>query len=204
MTFGTRGLVMWRKRLMASRADGHRWLMAAGWRIAGRQGSAAGVRSGHPFPVPYFAVASPRAHRITASFLDGSLVHLGIGAIERLPRATATGRVLAGSREVFMPHPETEDAWPNRAYGSSGEQQPRQGGRRSTDAPDDGADGPWGDVFFVREDALDGTARNATEGVPCRRSTMGDDETHDIPRGSGGGAFAVPGVFLETPSRRWN
>ena len=191
------------KQSIASMIEGHRWLIAGGWRTPDRQAAAAGRHLSGLFPVPYSVVASPRDHHITASFLDGSEVHPGIGATERLPRATGMNRVPVGLREVFMPRPATatEDTRPNRAYGSSGEQQPRQGDQWSTDAPGDGADGPWGDVFaMMEEDGFGGMARNSAEGVPCRLPAMGDGETHDIPRGSGAGAFADPGVFLETPS----
>lgn len=206
ITFGAERLVMLRKQSMASMADGRRWLIAVGRQVPGRQKAGAGRHFSRPFPIPYSATASPRDHHTTASFLDGSEVHPGIGATGRLPRATGMDCVLVGSREVFMPHPAKvmEDARPNRAYGSSGLQQPRQGGQWSTDAPGDGADGPWGDVFAMAQDGFGGTTRSFAEGVPCRLPAMGDDETHDIPRGSGAGAFAAPGVFLETPSRRRN
>jgi hypothetical protein len=186
--FITRGSVMLRKRRTA--------LNAAGRKVVGRQKPVGCLPSGRPFPVPCSAaMASPRSYLTTASSLDGSDVRPWIGATGRLPRATGTDRAGLEPRVALIPHPMTEGACSDRAYGSSGQRQPRQGRQRSKDAPGDEANGSRGDVFLV-EDGFGGTARDSAEGVPCRPPAMGDEGTHDIPRGSGAD-FTGPGVLFE-------
>jgi hypothetical protein len=194
---------MSRKRLITSSANGHRWWIAAGWRTVGRQTPAGGIHSNRPVPVPYSAMASPRAYLTIASFLDSSDIHPRIGATEQHSRAVGTAWLPAKAHEIPALHPGRTDAWSNRACGSPGRQPPLQGCQRGTDAPDDSTGGSWGEVFTM-EDAFGGGVRSSAEVVPYLPSTMGDDGTHDIPRGSGAGAFAAPGVFLGTWSGRWN
>lgn len=185
--FVTRGSVMLRKRRTASNA--------AGRKAVGRHRSVGCLPSGRPFPVSCSAaMASPRSYLTTASSLKGSDVHPWIGATRKLPRVTGTDHIGLGPRVILIPHSVTEGECSDRAYGSSGQRQPRQGRQRSKDAPGDEANGSRGDVFLV-EDGFGGTARDSAEGVPCRPPAMGDDGTHDIPRGSGAG-FTAPGVLF--------
>jgi hypothetical protein len=186
---------MLRKRQIASNADGRRWLITAGWGADGGHRSAAGLHSWQPFPVPYSAMASPRVYLPIASFFYGTDFRPWIGATEPSSRATALPSPPVAARDNLAKHPKTTDAQSDRACGSPGKRQPLQGCQRGKDAPDDPINGPWGDVFET-EDEADDTMRSSAEGVPCRSSAMGDDGTHDIPRGSGAGAFATPGVFL--------
>jgi len=189
------GLIVLRKRPITSRATGHRWLIAAGWNAGGWQVPAESIHSDRPVPVPHSAMASPRAYLSIASFLDSSDIHPRIGATEQRSRASGTAWQPTEAREIPILHPAKQDAWSNRACGSPGRRQPLQGRQRGTDAPDDSTGGSWGDVFEI-EDAFSGMARSSAEVVPCLSLAMGDDGTHDIPRGSGAGAFAAPGVFL--------
>lgn len=186
---------MLRKRPITSRADGHRWPIAAGWRTAGRQTSAEVIHRDLPCPVLYFAVASPRACFTIASLLHNTDVHQRIGATESGSRATGAMVSPVRAREISILRPQTEDANFNRAFGASGGRQPRQGGRPGKDAPDDGTDGSWGNVF-ANEDKFEGWTRDSAEAVPCPSLAMGDDRAHDIPRDSGVGDFAAPGVFF--------
>ena len=186
---------MLRKRPITSRASGHRWLIAGGWNAGGWQVPAESIRSDRPVPVPHSAMASPRAYLSIASFLDISDIHPRIGATEQRSRATGTAWRPTETREILIPHPAERDAWSDRACGSPGRRQPLQGRQQGTDAPDDRTGGSWGDVFEI-EDAFGGRAGNFAEVVPCLPLDMGDDGTHDIPRGSGDGAYAAPGVLL--------
>ena len=188
-----------RKRPITSRAERHRWRIEAGWRADGGQAPAEGIHSGRPAPVPYSALASPRAYLTIASFLESSDIHPRTGATEQPSRATGTAWRPTETREIPTLHPARKDAKSSRACGSPGERQPHLGRQQGTDAPDDSTGGTWGDVFKI-EDAFRGMARSSAEGVPGLSVAMGDDGTHDIPRGSGGGAFAVPGVFLQPRS----
>jgi len=193
--FRTRGSVMLRKRRTASNAVGRK--------AAGRPRPVGCLPSGRPFLIPCLAaMASPRFYLTTASSLDCSEIHPWFGATGKLPRATGTDHIGLEPRVAPIPHPVTEGASSDRAYGSSGQRQPRQGRQRSKDAPGDEANGSRGDVF-LREDGFGGTARDSAEGVPCRPPAMGDDGTHDIPRGSGAGETA-PGVLFELSTGCWN
>lgn len=200
MSWLTRGLMMLGKRPITSRAERLRWWIEAGWRADGGQAPAEGILSGRPVPVPYSAMASPRAFLTIASFLENLDIHPWIGATEQPSRATGTAWRPTEPREIPTLHPARKDAESNRACGSPGERQPHQGRQQGTDAPDDSTGGTWGDVFKI-EDAFRGMARSSAEGAPGLSVARGDDGTHDIPRGSGAGAFAAPGAFLQPRSR---
>jgi hypothetical protein len=186
---------MLRKRPITSIADGHRWL-TAGWRTAGDGTSGAVIRTGRPDPVPHSTFASPRISFTIASLLHSTDLQPRIGATEPSPHATGAAHRFAGAREISILRPHREDADFNRACESPGRREPLQGGQAGKDAPDDGTDGSWGDVFVI-EDDFEGSMSDSAEVVPHLFLAMGDDETHDIPRGSGAGAFAAPGVFLD-------
>lgn len=194
MAFGIRGYVMLRKRPITSRAHGPRRNAAEG-RGAGRNGSAAVVPAGRPSPVPYAAMASPRTCFTIASFLHGTEVHPRTGATEPSSRATDVVYRPVPTRGVRTTRLNLEDTCFNRACPSPGKPRPLQGGQPRKEAPDDGTDGSWGDVFMT-EDGFEDRRRDSAEVVPSAALAMGDDKTHDIPRGSGDGAFAAPGVFL--------
>lgn len=189
--------MMLRKRPITSRAAGHRWFIAAEWGTDGWQPPVGGFHPGRPVPVPRSAMASPRAYLSIASFLDSSDIHPRIGATEQHSRATGAAWRPTGPREILPLHPARRDAGSDRACGSRGKRQSFQGRQRGTDAPHDDTGGSWGGVFD-REDAFHDRAGSSLAGVPDLSFATGDDGTHDIPRGSGAGVFAAPGVFLQS------
>jgi hypothetical protein len=183
-----------RKRPITSRPHGSRRNADKG-RTAGRNGSATVVPASRPSPDPYAAMASPRTCFTIASFLHDTRVHPRTGATEPSSRATGIVYRPVPTRGVWTRCPSSEDACFNRACPSPGKPRPLQGGQPRKEAPDDGTDGSWGDVFAT-EDGFEDRMRDSAEVVPSAALAMGDDQTHDIPRGSGDGAFAAPGVLL--------
>ncbi len=185
---------MLRIRPITSRAQRPRWKAAEG-KTAGRHESATVVPTGSPSPVPYAAMASPRTCFIIASFLHDTEVHPRIGATEPTSRGTEAMVRPVPRRGFFRVRPNIEDACFNRACASPGKRWPLQGDQTRKDAPDDRTNGSWGDVFGL-EGGFESRRRDSAEVVPSATLAMGDDQTHDIPRGSGDGAFAAPGVLL--------